>query len=44
LNGVQFTGLADNNPNESPAEVVVGATGENSTGTYYGVVLALTIS
>jgi hypothetical protein len=44
LNGVQFTGLADNNPNESPAEVVIGVTGENATGTYYGVVLALTIS
>jgi hypothetical protein len=44
LNGVQFTDLADTNPNASPAEVVIGVTGENSIGTYYGVVLALTIS
>lgn len=41
LNGVQFTGLADYNPNVSPSEIVIGATGQNGSGTYYGLVLAL---
>jgi hypothetical protein len=41
LDGVQFTGLADYNPNESPSEIVIAVTGENGSGTHYGAVLAL---
>ena len=41
LNGVQFTGLADNDPNSSPAQVVIGATAQSSSGSFYAVVLAL---
>ena len=41
LDGVQFTGLADYNPNESPSGIVIGVTGQSSSGAYYGDVLAL---
>lgn len=41
LNGVQFTGLAYSNPNESPAQIVIGVVGQNGSGTDYGLVLAL---
>jgi hypothetical protein len=41
LNGVQLTGLADFNPNESPSEIVIGVTGVSGSGTRYGAVLAL---
>lgn len=44
LDGIQFTGLAYYNTSASPAEFVIGATGVNGSGTYYGLVLALAAS
>jgi hypothetical protein len=44
LNGVPFSGLANMNPNASPAQVLVAVTGQNSSGTDYGIVLALNAS
>jgi len=40
LNGVPFTGLAEINSNASPAQFVIGVTGQLS-GTYYALVSAL---
>jgi hypothetical protein len=42
LNGVQFTGLATLNTGVSPAQVVIGVTGQSSGGTNYGLVSDLT--
>ena len=41
LDGVQFTGLADYDPNESPSGIVIGVTGVSGSGAHYGNVLAL---
>jgi hypothetical protein len=41
LNGIQFTGLGYYNPNVSPPEITIGVTGVNTSGAYYGLVLAL---
>jgi hypothetical protein len=41
LNGVQFSGLANINPNSSPPQMLIAVTGVSSSGTDYGVVLAL---
>ena len=37
LNGVAFSGLAVFDPNVSPVQVIIGATGQ-STSVYYGIV------
>jgi hypothetical protein len=42
LNGVQFTGLAILNTGVSPAQLLIGVTGQNSGGTNYGLISGLT--
>lgn len=41
LNGLQFTGLVENNVNASPVQLVIGSSAPSSAGIYYGVVFAL---
>jgi hypothetical protein len=43
LNGVAFTGLAVLNPDVSPAQVIVGVSGQSTSG-YYGIVSYLNAS
>jgi hypothetical protein len=43
LNGVPFSGMAVLNNTQTPNQVVIGATGQGSDGTYYGLVSALTL-
>jgi len=42
LNGIEFTGFAILNTGVSPQQVVIGVSGKNSAGTYYGIVSGLT--
>jgi len=44
LNGIEFAGLAVLNSSVSPVQIVLGARGQSSSGTNYGVVSALTHS
>jgi hypothetical protein len=44
LNGIAFSGLAILNSGASPAQVVIGVSGESSGGVHYGVVSGLTIT
>jgi len=43
LNGVAFSGQAVLNNTNTPYQFVIGATGQGSDGTYYGLVSALTL-
>ena len=42
LNGIEFTGLAILNSNVSPVQIVIGVTGQNASGTNFGLVSGLT--
>jgi hypothetical protein len=44
LNGIEFTGMAELNPNSSPAEVIIAVTGAGTAADYYGIVSELTAS